>query len=356
MLNQTSGSQENYLPKTPELKTVQKIIEKKLASRVPHLQLQLERVKKSRGKMLRPLLVLLFSSLQQERIGDKLSVTDRLKTPDCTLTHRNPKNEPPTELAAGVELIHLASLIHDDIIDEGTTRRGQPALQILVGKQKATKAGDFLMAAAFALISTYYRLGIPHLLSKTTGLMCEGEVEQLNRAGDCHLDREEYYLINYKKTASFLEACCLAGLKSSGVNQPVYLEAAKIYGKNLGYAFQILDDILDFTASPQETGKTSNADLNQGIITLPLIYLVQKTGCSNKVSSLLANSSCPEARNQLMKLIIENHAVEEAAREAVFVCRKAGKALDCFPGSRTRENLREIINGLEKKAFSYLNV
>ncbi len=333
------------LPHVPELKLVQKRIENTLprdTSPVKHLA---NYFKKSQGKMIRPLLVLLSYRLAAKKSGSTFK-----PGPACYPGNGSPVLTPPLDLAAAVELIHLASLVHDDIIDEGTMRRGQTSLHLLVGKPKAAKAGDLLMAKAFQLLC-HYPPEINLLFSRTTRMMCEGEAEQLERVNDFRLTREEYYQLNYKKTSCLLEACCISGIKSNACRGKEYLNALSIYGKYIGYAYQIIDDILDFTATPGEIGKQPGIDLSQGIITLPLIYLLQNYSLSHIEPLLRTDNQKDNKEKQikLNKMVVESGALKHSINEAHTLCRKANRALNQLPRSASREQLRQVLRLLENK-------
>jgi octaprenyl-diphosphate synthase len=175
------------------------------------------------------------------------------------------------DLAAAGELIHTATLLHDDVIDVGEFRRGRPAARIAYGNGLAVLTGDFCLARALQAVADLGRIEAVSTLSTTVTRMAEGEVAQLWAAGDSLLDRKRYDLVIERKTAALVAWCaCLGGLL------PAPLAAAlELYGRELGYAFQIADDVLDCAYGVDETGKARGQDLQDGKLTLPLIYACQ---------------------------------------------------------------------------------
>jgi len=322
-------------PSKTELSRVHQKIREAFITPNPECNARLQYLNKKPGKMIRPLLFLLSYSLfanleKEENLKSYSTVSSNL------------------HLAAAVELIHMASLVHDDIIDDGTLRRGQPSLHLLTGKKKATLIGDFLMAQAFKLIIKHAPRKIPELMSRTTRNMCEGEAEQLERAFDFSLTENDYYRLNYKKTSCLLEACCEAGAIKTGISDKNLREALKLFGRNLGYAFQITDDIQDFTLETRDLGKPAGADLNQGIITLPLIYMVKRYG-KRPLGQWVAGSDDKKKREKLTQLARESGALEYSREEVKRITREAGRSLQVFPPSSSRQQLFLLLFRLEKR-------
>jgi heptaprenyl diphosphate synthase len=204
------------------------------------------------GKRLRPLLVILCSGID------------------------DPAYQPLIDLAAAAELIHTASLIHDDIIDQAVTRRDVPTLNHLQGNHTAVLAGDFLFATAFGLLERSHCPGVLTLMTDAIRDMCQGEIEQKDALFQFSVTEEMYLGRIEKKTASLLAACCSAGALVGGL-APDAVTSLAAYGRNLGLCFQITDDLLDFTGDSNTLGKPAGSDLAQGIMTLPVIYLLNNT-------------------------------------------------------------------------------
>ncbi|NLZ38233.1 MAG: polyprenyl synthetase family protein [Firmicutes bacterium] len=204
----------------------------------------------SGGKRLRPALVLLCGSF-------KASSQQQL-----------------IDVATAVELIHTASLVHDDIIDRAAYRRGRPTISATKGNRQAVLYGDFLFARAFTLLTKHGLHEILRYMTQAISLMCEGEIGQANQLFNCQLQEKDYFAYIYKKTAYFLAACCRAGAEASGIPQ-AQKDALEAFGLYLGYAFQLSDDLLDFLGDSKVTGKPILQDLHEGYLTLPLIKLLK---------------------------------------------------------------------------------
>jgi heptaprenyl diphosphate synthase len=202
------------------------------------------------GKRLRPLLVILCSSIDD---------------PSC---------QPLIDMAAAAELIHTASLIHDDIIDRSDSRRSVPTLNHLHGNHTAVLAGDFLFALAFGLLTRSRCPEALALMADAVQAMCQAEIEQKESLFQFSLTESMYLRRIEKKTAALLAACCGAGALAGGL-EPEAVASLASYGRNLGLCFQITDDLLDFTGDSADLGKPAGSDLAQGILTLPVIYLLQ---------------------------------------------------------------------------------
>jgi heptaprenyl diphosphate synthase len=201
------------------------------------------------GKRLRPLLVILCSGIDD---------------PVC---------QPLIDIATAAELIHTASLIHDDILDQAATRRGIPTLNRLQGNHTAVLAGDLLFATAFGLLARAHCSGALAVMTDAIRDMCQAEIEQKEALFQFSVTEGMYLSRIEKKTASLLAACCSAGALAGG-QAPEAVASLAAYGRNLGLCFQITDDLLDFTGDSATLGKPSGSDLAQGILTLPVIYLL----------------------------------------------------------------------------------
>ncbi len=258
-------------------------------------------VVQNRGKRLRPILVLLSGGNILGKPGDLCRV------------------------AAAVELIHTASLLHDDVIDGAQTRRGKPSLNSLYGNNPAVLTGDYFFARAFELVALCKNKALICLFTAAISTMCEGEIEQSRNAFNCNISKGQYLRCAYSKTAVLLEACCEAGALLSKLDDYA-VEQLKNYGRNLGMAFQITDDLLDIWGDPACTGKPIGSDLREGTITLPLIYvledprwggylreLVRRRDFSTETLAFLEDPACqngPLARAQEQASAYVNRAVE----------------------------------------------
>ena len=201
------------------------------------------------GKRLRPALVILCGSFQNVSKAELVDV------------------------ATATELIHAASLVHDDVIDQADSRRGKPTVSAQWGTHQAVLYGDFLFARSFSLLTKHGYSGILENMTRAISLMCEGEIEQYARRYQCHVTEADYLSYIHKKTAFFLSACCLAGAEASGMDL-LQRKLLASFGLQLGYAFQLTDDLLDYTGNADITGKPVLHDLREGYLTLPIIKLL----------------------------------------------------------------------------------
>lgn len=236
-----------------ELDAVAAVIERQLASDLPAVNRLCRHVERYRGKMLRPSLVLLTGLAARGGETNAERLTD---------AHRR--------VAGVVELIHLATLVHDDVLDEAEIRRRAETVNVLHGNETAVMLGDYLISNAFALCSSVGDPEINLALGRVTNTLCEGELLQLSLRGRYGIDAETYYEIVRRKTASLIGEACRLGARLSNAGEEV-CDALHGYGCDVGLAFQIQDDLLDLLGEAATVGKSVGRDLEKGKITLPLI-------------------------------------------------------------------------------------
>lgn len=174
---------------------------------------------------------------------------------------------------AAMEMIHAASLIHDDIIDEATLRRGRPTTNSIYGSKVAVLGGDYLFAAAAGAVASLNDVSLMASTARTIMSLCAGEISQSSRAYDWQVSEVDYFGYLDQKTASLTWLCCRAGAMVAQASEHV-VEVLSEVGRNLGMAFQIVDDILDLTSAPEDLGKPTGHDLREGMLTLPVIHLL----------------------------------------------------------------------------------
>jgi geranylgeranyl pyrophosphate synthase len=243
------------------------------------------------------------------------------------------------QMAVGVELLHTASLVHDDIVDESDTRRGGATLYARVGNALAVLVGDYLFSQAAQACVATGNLEVVRLFAQTLGAMAQGQIDDANRQlGGRHgwetLTRDRYYRTIGGKTASlFVLACKGTGLLA-GLS-PAEVEALRVYGENLGLAFQVFDDILDFTATEQELGKPVGSDLRAGTITLPVILMRDHALADGRVRSAFES----EDVELQVRLVQESGAINLAQREADMLVANAREALHALPPGIERDAL-----------------
>ena len=252
----------------PDLELVEATLRDQLESKVELINVLGSHLLSSGGKRIRPVLVLLAAEL-------------------CGYT--GPRR---IELAAALELLHTATLLHDDIVDLAEIRRGRPAANAIWGNRRAVLAGDFFFARASSIIIEDGNLEIVESYAQTIRLMAEGELLQLERSFDVDMTEAHYYDVIERKSATLLSNCCEIGALLGGVTKG---ERNRIreYGKQLGLAFQLKDDCLDYEAAVEDLGKQPFADLREGKITLPLILTLKRcrVGEREQVGSVLKTAA-----------------------------------------------------------------
>jgi geranylgeranyl pyrophosphate synthase len=250
-------------------------------------------------------------------------------------------------LSVAFEMTHLATLIHDDIIDKAATRRGNPTVNALWGDHIALLLGDYYFAKTAGLIADIEDPRIDHLFSDTVATVCEGSILELMTSGQAGLTLENYYEKISHKTACLIAACCKGGAIISGASDE-QIEWLYNYGLNLGIAFQIVDDILDYTQKQDTVGKPVGNDLRQGMVTLPLIYALQaqsQNGHRQQVQKLLNETEHDEQEiREIIDWVLTGSNVEKALADAYTYADKARKLLYRFPESANRAVMDELID------------
>ena len=198
-----------------------------------------------------------------------------------------PATEPLTEahtvIATVVEMVHMATLVHDDVLDEAELRRKGATINHLRGNEAAVLLGDYLISHSYHLCSGLDSQFASRLIGRTTNRVCEGELLQLDNRNNLDLDEETYLQIIERKTASLCAACCLLGAKFAGAERRRRSAALETYGLSLGIAFQIQDDILDLVGDAGAVGKTLGIDVEKGKLTLPLIHFLRTAPAEHRV-------------------------------------------------------------------------
>ena len=246
-------------------------------------------------------------------------------------------------MATVMEFLHTATLVHDDIIDSADTRRNRPTVNALYGNETAVLMGDWLYMSAFETSLAERSLPILDILTRVTRKMTEGELLQLTTLGKTDISEQHYLDIIQRKTAFLFSACCEVGAILGGANE-VEQRALADYGMNLGMAFQLTDDLLDFTSSDDILGKSTGVDLLGGKVTLPLIYLIAaEPSSSEMVQTVMTQASYESvARNELHQAVERVGAVERARVRADDYATAARTALDNLLESEFRESLAAI--------------
>jgi octaprenyl-diphosphate synthase len=243
--------------------------------------------------------------------------------------------------AAVVEFIHTATLVHDDIIDDSELRRGRLAVHSRWGNDVTVLLGDYLYIKSMAMALTHDTLDLVRLLCDVTLRMIEGELYQLTKNGDADITEEQHFDIIRRKTAYLFGGCAQIGGMLGRVS-PEQEKALQEYGFNLGIAFQIVDDLLDFTGDLAALGKPVGADLREGKMTLPLIHLLQQGEAVGEkiVRDIISSRTATEEQwTELLSLLKKHRSIEYALRRAVEFAERATKPLYAFPSSSERDAL-----------------
>jgi octaprenyl-diphosphate synthase len=246
-------------------------------------------------------------------------------------------------MATVMEFLHTATLVHDDIIDKAETRRNRPSVNALYGNETAVLMGDWLYMSAFETSLAEKSLPILDVLTRVTRKMTEGELLQLTLLGQTDVSEAQYLDVLQRKTAHLFSACCEVGAllgKASDDQQ----NALRDYGLYLGTAFQLIDDLLDFTSTDDALGKAAGVDLLGGKLTLPLIYLLERVpGAREMVQSILGEGSYSTvSRIQLLRALERAGALEYTRGRADEYAELARAALENFPASEHSDSLRAI--------------
>jgi octaprenyl-diphosphate synthase len=274
----------------------------------------------SGGKRLRPILVLLSARL----VGEI--------------------NDAAIRMAAVVEMIHTSTLVHDDIIDTARTRRGRPSTNAIWGNHTSVLAGDWLYMQAFQIVLRERNFHVLDLLISLTQMMVEGELLQLERLRRIDISEADYMELVDRKTASLFSACARLGALTTGADEATETRLGE-FAWNLGMAFQLVDDVLDFTSRESVLGKPVGNDLREGKVTLPLIYALADALQSDKqlVETVLQEEgyeSVPFSR--ILRLIEERNGVARARERAGSFIDKARAIIAEFPDSPYRRALAAV--------------
>ena len=255
----------------------------------------------------------------------------------------NAKNENVIRLATVMEMLHTATLVHDDIIDNADTRRNRSSVNARFGNQAAVLMGDWLYMSAFETSLKERSLEILDILTRLTRKMTEGELIQLTMLGRTDIAETEYFDILQRKTAFLFSACCEIGAILAGADAEEQ-SALREYGMNLGTAFQLADDLLDFTAEEEVLGKAAGADLLEGKLTLPLILLVKKeSGLRKDLERIMRDGNYENvSREKLIEKLENTGTLEETRRRAYNFAVEARKNLAVLPETEYRVALEEI--------------
>jgi len=298
-----------------DMHAVNQLIERRLSSEVVLINQLGKYIINSGGKRLRPVILLLSARAFQYQESYHI------------------------DLAAVVEFIHTATLLHDDVVDASELRRGKETANSIWGNEASVLVGDFLYSRAFQMMVDVHSMRVMEILSSATNVIAEGEVLQLLNCHEPDTTEENYLLVIRSKTAKLFEAAAQLGAVISG--QPSeYEEAMAQYGAHLGTAFQLIDDVLDYSASAEEMGKNVGDDLAEGKPTLPLIYALRNGNAEQKaVLREAITKGGVEYIDEVLAAIKATNALEYTREAAQQEANKAMEVLSCIPDSEYKEAL-----------------
>ena len=307
---------------TDDMREVDRVIAKCLTTSVPLIGQISQYIIAAGGKRLRPALLLMVA-----------------KALNCQDARR-------FELAAVVELIHTATLLHDDVVDESTMRRGRPTANESFGNPASVLVGDFLHTRSFQMMVSAGNMRILQVLSDATNIIAEGEVQQLINTHDASLDEDGYLHVIRSKTAKLFEASAqIAAILANAT--PAQEQASVIFGQALGTAFQIIDDVLDYDGDANEMGKNLGDDLREGKCTLPLIVAMQRgTAEQAAVVKEAIEQGSTEKLQEILSIVRATGALDATRQAAHDEAMRAIEALDALPSSDSTDAMRALASQL----------
>lgn len=313
------------------LARVEQRFEAQLESDLPPVGVLCRHIQRYRGKMLRPTLVIVSGLACDARA--RVAVTPDLVSADHVT------------LAAVCEMVHMATLVHDDVLDEADSRRRGQTVNRLNGNETAVLLGDYLIAGAYHLCSQLDSQAAALLVARTAMTLCEGELLQLHHRADWSIDEPTYFEIVERKTGALIGLACRLGALASGADEPT-AAALESFGRRVGVAFQIQDDILDVTSSESRLGKNAGKDLEKGKLTLPLIHHLENVGIPDRGRSLelveaAAGSGihAQRAARELADVLVETDSIRYARATAASLVEAARSDASALPDSPARRFL-----------------
>jgi octaprenyl-diphosphate synthase len=301
-----------------EMAEVDKVIASRLDSEVPLVGQVSRYIISAGGKRLRPALLLLMCGA--------LGYT----------------NSQRFNLAAVVEFIHTATLLHDDVVDESTLRRGRSTANEAFGNPASVLVGDFLYSRAFQMMVESGQMRVMEILAEATNVIAEGEVQQLMNMHDASLDEAGYLRVIRSKTAKLFEASARLAAVLAGCD-PVVESACATYGQALGTAFQVIDDVLDYDGDVQEMGKNLGDDLREGKATLPLIIAIQRAPASQaQIVRSAIESGGVDQLDKVVQIVRTTGSLEATRQAAAHEAQRAIDALTLLPNNPFSQALLEL--------------
>ncbi len=305
-------------PIAADMEAVNHLIRQQLNSDVPLVNQIGDYIISAGGKRIRPMLVLLAAHAHGA---------------DVQARHA---------LAGIIEFIHTATLLHDDVVDESALRRGRQTANALFGNAASVLVGDFIYTRAFQMIVAVGDMRIMHILADATNVIAEGEVLQLLNMHDPDVSEERYLQVIRSKTAKLFEAAAQIGAIAAGASN-AEVEGAAEYGRSLGTAFQLIDDVLDYTGNAEEIGKNVGDDLREGKPTLPLIYLLRHGTPAQQALVRDCIEQGDESRfAEILAAVTGSGALDYTRKAAETAARRAADAISGWKDSQAKDSLLKL--------------
>lgn len=308
-------------PVEKEMAEFEAYFAKTMRGEIPLLNIILNYILRRKGKQMRPLLVFLTAKLN------------------------GPISEPTFVAATFIELLHTASLVHDDVVDDAHERRGSLSINALWNSKIAVLVGDYMLSKGMLISVEKGRFDMLEIVSEAVKSMSEGELLQLQKARKQNIKEEDYFKIIISKTAALISACTACGARSV-TDDAETIQLMKDFGENIGVAFQIRDDLLDYEGTGI-TGKIAGNDIKERKITLPLIYALEQTTGSKKrhiLNIVKSRKKTKQEINEVIAFVSENGGMEYAEIKMHQYRDKALAILDSYPDSEIKESLKEFVN------------
>jgi octaprenyl-diphosphate synthase len=307
-------------PIKTELEKFNDIYKESMKSKVALVDLIANYIMRQKGKKIRPLLVLLAAKVAG-------GVNER--------TYRG---------AVLVELLHTATLVHDDVVDNADKRRGFWSINAIFKNKAAVLMGDYLLSRGLLIAVNGKDFDFLGVITNTVKRMSEGELLQIQKTRKLDIDEETYFKVIKDKTASLLETCCQIGALSATTNAE-QIEAMRIFGESIGIAFQIRDDILDYEGTASLIGKPVGGDIKEKKITLPLIYSLNQVSKnkSAEIKKIIKNGGEKKDIKKIIDFVRENKGIDYAYESAQKYSDEAKKALSAFPDSPSKIALEALV-------------
>ena len=304
-----------------ELENFNQFFKESLKSKVGLVDLVTRYIIRQKGKKIRPLLVLLSAKVS------------------------GGINERSYRGAVLVELLHTATLVHDDVVDNADKRRGLWSINKVFKNKIAVLMGDYLLSKGLLISMEGKDYDFLEVITNTVKRMSEGELLQIQKTRKLDIDEETYFRVISDKTASLIETCCSIGSMSATTNQE-HISAMTEFGKNLGISFQIRDDILDYEGSLSITGKRTGGDIKEKKITLPLIYSLNQVSASqaSEIRKIIKNGNENSKIEVVINFVKENKGIEYAVAQAHNYSMAAKKALQKLPDSQSKLALEALVD------------